>query len=98
MQVTILEVPCNGARVTTPLNTLPTLDLLTAAVGSGNVKIVPGFDTIEYEGEVVPLRPLFPVRPHVHLLAAAFAALHLPYNRSVYRGCLLQPGRGVVRT
>jgi hypothetical protein len=43
MRVTIIAVPCNGARVTTPLNRPPTLDLLTAAVGGANVEIVLGF-------------------------------------------------------
>jgi hypothetical protein len=54
MRGTIIAVPCNGAPITTPLNGPPTLDRLTAAVGGGNVEIVPGFDTIEYEGKVVP--------------------------------------------
>ena len=54
MRGTIIAVPCNGAPITTPLNGPPTLDRLTAAVGGGNVEIVPGFDTIEYEGKAVP--------------------------------------------
>jgi hypothetical protein len=54
MRGTIVTLLCNGARVRTPLNGPPTLDRLTAAVGSGNVGIVPGFDTIEYAGEVMP--------------------------------------------
>ena len=54
MQGTIITLPCNGARVTTPLNGPPTRDRLTAAVGGANVEIVPGFDTIECAGKVVP--------------------------------------------
>ena len=50
----IITLLYNGARARTPLNGPPTLDRLTAAVGSGNVEIVPGSDTIEYAGKVVP--------------------------------------------
>ena len=54
MRGTIITLPCSGARVTTPLYRPPKLDQLKAAVGGGNVELVPGFDTIEYEGKVVP--------------------------------------------
>jgi hypothetical protein len=54
MRGTIITLLCNGARARTPLNGQPTLDRLMAAVGGGNVEIVPGFDTIEYADNVVP--------------------------------------------
>lgn len=54
MRGAIITLPCSGARVETPLYGPPTLDHLKEAVGGGNVELVPGFDTIEYEGKVVP--------------------------------------------
>lgn len=54
MRGAIIMLPCGGARLATPLYGPPTLDQLKAAVGGGNVELVPGFDTIEHEGKVVP--------------------------------------------
>ncbi len=53
MRGTIITLRCSGARVATPLYEPPKLDQLKAAVG-GNVELVPGFETIEYEGKLVP--------------------------------------------
>jgi hypothetical protein len=55
MKGTIITYPCHGGRVTTtPINGPATLDRLKAAVGAGEVEVVPGFDTIDYAGKVVP--------------------------------------------
>ena len=54
MRGTIITLPCSGARLTTPLYGPPKLDQLKTAVRGGNVELVPGFDTMEYEGKVVP--------------------------------------------
>jgi hypothetical protein len=55
MQGTILTIPCGGARIiTTPINGPLTLEGLKAAIGSGGFELVPGFDTIDYAGKVVP--------------------------------------------
>ena len=54
MRGAIITLPCGDARIATPLYGPPTLDQLKAAVRGGNVELVPGFDTIEHEGKVVP--------------------------------------------
>jgi hypothetical protein len=54
MRGTIIKIACSGARVTTPLYGPPKLDQLKAAVGDGDVEMVPGFANIECEGKVVP--------------------------------------------
>ena len=60
MQGTILTIPCGGARIiTTPINGPLTLEGLKAAIGSGGFELVPGFDTIDYAGKVVPCKGLW---------------------------------------
>jgi hypothetical protein len=55
MKGTIITVPCSGARVVaTPVNGRPTLDGLRTAIGGGKLEIVPGLNTIDYSGSVVP--------------------------------------------
>jgi hypothetical protein len=54
MRGTIIKIASSGARVTAPLYGPPKLDQLKAAVGDGDIEMVPGFATIECEGKVVP--------------------------------------------
>ena len=54
MKGTIITLPSRGLRVTKTINKPPTLERLKAAVGGGDIELVPGFDTIEYGGEIVP--------------------------------------------
>ena len=54
MQGTIITLPSRGPPVGKTINESPTLERLKAAVGGGDIELVPGFDTIEYGGEIVP--------------------------------------------
>ena len=54
MQGTIITLPSRGPPVGKTINESPTLERLKAAVGGGDIELVPGFDTIEYAGEIVP--------------------------------------------
>jgi len=54
MQGTIITLPSRGPPVTKTIHKPPTLECLKAAVGGGDIEFVPGFDTIEYAGEIVP--------------------------------------------
>ncbi len=55
MKGTIITIPFGGARATTtPINGPRTLERLRTAIGGGEVENVPGFDTINYAGKVVP--------------------------------------------
>ena len=54
MKGTIITLPCSGNRLATPIDRLPTLDPLRVAVGVRDIELVPGFDTIEHGGSVMP--------------------------------------------
>jgi hypothetical protein len=51
---TIITLPCSGSRLAAPIDRLPTLDPLRVAVGVRDIELVPGFDTIEQGGSVMP--------------------------------------------
>ena len=96
MQGAIITLPCNGARVTTPLDGPPTRDRLTAAVGGANVEMVPGFDTIEYEGKVVPCVAFYDKESKIkgqRINRDATIMWDAALLRSSYPGLLKQDGR-----
>jgi hypothetical protein len=54
MKGAIITLPCRGSRLATPIDGPPTLDRLRVGLGARDIELVPGFDTIEHAGRIMP--------------------------------------------